>query len=92
MVQNLREQKLIVLPSRISTRWRVNRDIWKTMGVPYSAKYRMCISIYLKALGVMQVCQSQAQALSWNLPRWGVGRWMGCNIHHLRRNHRAINK
>lgn len=40
MVQNLREQKLVVLSSRMSMSLRENRDIWKIMGVPYSAKHQ----------------------------------------------------
>lgn len=102
MVQNLREQKLVVLSSRISMGWGENRDIWKTMGVPYSAKHQYVrqhppqSSKALKVMQRSQVCQSQAQALSWNLPLWGM--WEdGWDVTFttctdLRRNHRAINK
>lgn len=83
MVQNLREQKLVILSSRMSMR-RENRDIWKTMGVPYSARHQdvhQHLPQSSKALEVTQRSQAQAELEPATLRN--VRRWMGCNIHHL---------
>ena len=55
-VRNLREQNQVVLSSRISVGQRENSDIWKTTGVPYSAKHqyvRQHLPQRSKALEVM---------------------------------------
>lgn len=90
MVQNLREQKPVVLSSRIIMRWRENRDIWKTMGVPYSAKHHY---MHQHLPQSSKALESRAEESGLPEPGSGtelepatlgnVGRWMGCNIHHL---------
>lgn len=40
LVRNPREQNQVVLSSRTSVGWRENSDIWKTTGVPDSAKHQ----------------------------------------------------
>lgn len=93
LVRNPREQKQVVLSSRTSVGWRENSDIWKTTGVPDSAKHQY-VHQHLPQCGkALKVVQGEP-----GLPKPGLGaelepatlgnaaRWMGCSVHNLHRS------
>lgn len=102
-VRSLREQNQVVLSNRISMGWRENSDIWKTTGVPYSAKHQYVRQHLPQCSKALEVTQRRPRFVKAR-PRHGAGTrcsWergkmdgLQCSppARDLRRNHRAINR